>query len=215
MADTLGKLKDDIVRSPAADRLKDELRSYVQARATHAISGLGGGLAKGTKALAEGKPPGQAALKAGASQLTDSFVVTVLPWRTRQTANRFTTRRRQSDRGSSFSRERTLQPAGAVAVPATTARQHHRREGGSHPYHIHGIVQPASNTRGPTCTTPGTHPNGTLDLAAMRFRELPIGTDVRPRLAVRGLGPQGADDLRFSVISDEVEPISGTGRRSG
>ncbi|MFI0777874.1 SRPBCC family protein [Streptomyces sp. NPDC021212] len=73
MADTLGKLKDDIVRSPAADRLKDELQSYVQARATHALSGLGSGLAKGTQALAEGKPPGQAVLKAGASQLKDSL----------------------------------------------------------------------------------------------------------------------------------------------
>ncbi|MEU1803948.1 SRPBCC family protein [Streptomyces sp. NPDC019937] len=73
MADTLGKLKDDIVRSPAADRLKDELQSYVQARATHALSGLGSGLAKGTKALAEGKPPGRAVLKAGASQLKDSL----------------------------------------------------------------------------------------------------------------------------------------------
>lgn len=73
MADTLGKLKDDIVRSPAADRLKDELQSYVQARATHAISGLGSGLAKGTQALAEGKSPGQAVFKAGASQLKDSL----------------------------------------------------------------------------------------------------------------------------------------------
>ncbi|WP_421110509.1 SRPBCC family protein [Streptomyces sp. NEAU-S77] len=73
MADTLGKLKDDIVRSPAADRLKDELQSYVQARATHALTGLGTGLAKGTQALAEGKPPGQAVLKAGASQLKDSL----------------------------------------------------------------------------------------------------------------------------------------------
>jgi len=73
MADTLGKLKDDIVRSPAADRLKDELQSYVQARATHALTGLGTGLAKGTQALAEGKPPGQAVLKAGTSQLKESL----------------------------------------------------------------------------------------------------------------------------------------------
>ena len=69
----LGKLKDDIVRSPAADRLKDELQSYVQARATHALSGLGTGLAKGTQALAEGKSPGQAVLKAGTSQLKESL----------------------------------------------------------------------------------------------------------------------------------------------
>ena len=73
MADTLGKLKDDIVRGPAADRLKDELQSYVQARATHALTGLGTGLAKGTQALAEGKPPGQAVLKAGTSQLKESL----------------------------------------------------------------------------------------------------------------------------------------------
>ncbi|MFD7502561.1 SRPBCC family protein [Streptomyces sp. NPDC059850] len=73
MADTLGKLKDDIVRSPAADRLKDELQSYVQARATHTLSGLGTGLAKGTQALAEGKSPGQAVFKAGASQLKETL----------------------------------------------------------------------------------------------------------------------------------------------
>ncbi|MEV6133837.1 SRPBCC family protein [Streptomyces violaceusniger] len=73
MADTLGKLKDDIVRNPATDRLKDELRHYVQARATHAISGLGTGLAKGAKSLAEGKSPGQALMKAGTSQLKDSL----------------------------------------------------------------------------------------------------------------------------------------------
>ncbi|WNE98165.1 SRPBCC family protein [Streptomyces luomodiensis] len=46
MADTLGKLKDDLVKNPATDRLKDELRAYAQARATQAISGLGTGLAK-------------------------------------------------------------------------------------------------------------------------------------------------------------------------
>ncbi|MGA6155869.1 SRPBCC family protein [Stenotrophomonas sp. NPDC087984] len=73
MADTLGKLKDDIVRNPATDRLKDELRHYVQARATHAISGLGTGLAKGAQSLAEGKSPGQALMKAGSSQLKDSL----------------------------------------------------------------------------------------------------------------------------------------------
>ncbi len=73
MADTLGKLKDDIVRNPATDRLKDELRHYVQARATHAISGLGTGLAKGAQSLAEGKSPGQSLMKAGSSQLKDSL----------------------------------------------------------------------------------------------------------------------------------------------
>ncbi|MBD3009213.1 SRPBCC family protein [Streptomyces sp. 5-10] len=73
MADTLGKLKDDIVKNPATDRLKDELRDYVQARATHAISGLGSGLAKGAQSLSEGKSPGQALRKAGTSQLKDSL----------------------------------------------------------------------------------------------------------------------------------------------
>ncbi|AGP55831.1 SRPBCC family protein [Streptomyces rapamycinicus] len=73
MADTLGKLKDDIVKNPATDRLKDELRNYVQARATHAISGLGSGLAKGAQSLSEGKSPGQALMKAGTSQLKDSL----------------------------------------------------------------------------------------------------------------------------------------------
>ncbi|MGV9849616.1 SRPBCC family protein [Streptomyces sp. NPDC003442] len=73
MADTLGRLKDDIVRNPATDRLKDELRNYVQARATHAISGLGSGLAKGAQSLSEGKSPGQALMKAGTSQLKDSL----------------------------------------------------------------------------------------------------------------------------------------------
>ncbi|GLV72161.1 SRPBCC family protein [Streptomyces hygroscopicus] len=73
MADTLGKLKDDLVKNPATDRLKDELRDYVQARATQAISGLGTGLAKGAQSLAEGKPPGQALVKTGSSHLKESL----------------------------------------------------------------------------------------------------------------------------------------------
>ncbi|GAA0946153.1 MULTISPECIES: SRPBCC family protein [Streptomyces violaceusniger group] len=73
MADTLGKLKDDIVKNPATDRLKDELRDYLQARATHAISGLGSGLAKGAQSLSEGRSPGQALMKAGTSRLKDSL----------------------------------------------------------------------------------------------------------------------------------------------
>ncbi|QKV93279.1 SRPBCC family protein [Streptomyces sp. NA02950] len=77
MADTLGKLKDDITRNPATDRLKDELQSYLRARATHALTGLSGGLsgglAKGTEALAQGKSPGQAVLKAGTAQLKDTL----------------------------------------------------------------------------------------------------------------------------------------------
>ncbi|MBL1102298.1 SRPBCC family protein [Streptomyces coffeae] len=76
MADTLGRLKDEIARNPAADRLKDELQSYLRARAGHALTGLSGGLsgglAKGTQALAEGKSPGRAALKAGTAQLKES-----------------------------------------------------------------------------------------------------------------------------------------------
>ncbi|WP_432011020.1 SRPBCC family protein [Streptomyces cucumeris] len=78
MADTLGKLKEEITKNPATDRLKDELQGYLKARATRALSGLasggaGGGLATGAKALAEGKSPGQAALKAGTAQLKDSL----------------------------------------------------------------------------------------------------------------------------------------------
>ncbi|MEU8822136.1 SRPBCC family protein [Streptomyces sp. NPDC048636] len=77
MADTLGKLKDEIAKNPATDRLKDELTSYLRARATHALTGLSGGmgsgLAKGTQALAEGKSPGQAVVKAGTAQLKETL----------------------------------------------------------------------------------------------------------------------------------------------
>ncbi|MFH9267861.1 SRPBCC family protein [Streptomyces sp. NPDC017546] len=88
----LGGIKDDVVRSPATDRLKDELRNYLRARAEHAVTQLGhrlgdsvsqlaepgggGGalksLAKGGQALGEGASPGQAALSAGASHLKDT-----------------------------------------------------------------------------------------------------------------------------------------------
>ncbi|OLO34974.1 cyclase [Streptomyces sp. MNU77] len=88
----LGGIKDDVVRSPATDRLKDELQNYLRARAEHAVTQLGhrlgdsvsklaepgggGGalksLAKGGQALGEGKSPGQAALSAGASHLKDT-----------------------------------------------------------------------------------------------------------------------------------------------
>ncbi|MFF9685856.1 SRPBCC family protein [Streptomyces sp. NPDC014623] len=93
MADTaFGKLKDDVVNNPATDRLKDELQNYVRARALHTVTSLGqrlgegvgrladgkdapGGavksLAKGGKALSEGKSPAQAAVGAGASHLKD------------------------------------------------------------------------------------------------------------------------------------------------
>ncbi|MFE1765576.1 SRPBCC family protein [Streptomyces angustmyceticus] len=90
---TLGKIKDEVTKSPAADQLKEELQRYLQARAEHAVTSLGhklgesvgrlaepgqgpGGLvsslAKGGKALAEGRSPQQAALTAGASHLKDT-----------------------------------------------------------------------------------------------------------------------------------------------
>ncbi|MFI1190557.1 SRPBCC family protein [Streptomyces californicus] len=89
---TLSGIKNDVVKSPATDRLKDELQNYLRARAEHAVTQLGhrlgdsvsklaepggaGGalksLAKGGQALSEGKSPGQAALSAGASHLKDT-----------------------------------------------------------------------------------------------------------------------------------------------
>ncbi|SEF13570.1 Polyketide cyclase / dehydrase and lipid transport [Streptomyces sp. 2112.3] len=90
---TFSKIKDEVTKSPAADQLKEELQHYLQARAEHAVTSLGhklgesvgklaepgqgaGGLvsslAKGGKALGEGKPPQQAALTAGASHLKDT-----------------------------------------------------------------------------------------------------------------------------------------------
>lgn len=88
---TLGGIKDDVVKNPATDRLKEELQNYLRARAEHAVTQLGHrlgdsvsklaepgsgsgalkGLAKGGQALSEGKSPGQAALSAGASHLKD------------------------------------------------------------------------------------------------------------------------------------------------
>ena len=94
MTDTaFRKLKDDVVNNPATDRLKEELQDYLRARAQHAVTHLGhklgegvgrladgkgspGGavksLAKGGKALGEGKSPAQAAVSAGASHLKDA-----------------------------------------------------------------------------------------------------------------------------------------------
>ncbi|MFK0263295.1 SRPBCC family protein [Streptomyces angustmyceticus] len=90
---TFSKIKDEVTSSPAADQLKEELQRYLQARAEHAVTSLGhklgesvgklaepgqgpGGLvsslAKGGKALGEGKSPQQAALTAGASHLKDT-----------------------------------------------------------------------------------------------------------------------------------------------
>lgn len=93
MADSaLSKFKDDLANDPATDRLKQELQSYLQARAVKAVSGLGsklgegvgkladpgagpgalmGSLAKGGQALSEGKSPAQAAMTAGTSHLKD------------------------------------------------------------------------------------------------------------------------------------------------
>lgn len=95
MADsTLTRLKDDVARNPATDRLKEELQNYLKARATHAVTNLGqrlgegvgkladpkngpGGavksLAKGGQALGEGKSPAQAAMAAGTSHLKDTI----------------------------------------------------------------------------------------------------------------------------------------------
>ncbi|MEU2247222.1 SRPBCC family protein [Streptomyces sp. NPDC019224] len=84
-------IKDDVVRSPAAERLKEELQNYLRARAEHTVTQLGhrlgesvsklaepgGGsgalksLAKGGQALKDGKSPAQAAIGAGASHLKD------------------------------------------------------------------------------------------------------------------------------------------------
>ncbi|MFH9615103.1 SRPBCC family protein [Streptomyces pratensis] len=95
MADTaFSKLKDDVAKNPATDRLKDELQNYVRARALHTVTSLGQrlgegvgrladgkdapsgavkSLAKGGKALGEGKSPAQAAVSAGASHVKDAI----------------------------------------------------------------------------------------------------------------------------------------------
>ncbi|MCT2588637.1 SRPBCC family protein [Streptomyces sp. N2-109] len=87
----LSKFKDEVAQNPATDRLKEELRNYLQARAQHAVTGIGhklgdsvgklgdgagaggmaGSLAKGGQALSEGKSPAKAAMSVGASQLKD------------------------------------------------------------------------------------------------------------------------------------------------
>ncbi|MEU2158057.1 SRPBCC family protein [Streptomyces sp. NPDC019396] len=90
----LSRIKDDIGRSPEADRLKEELRDYLTARAQHAVTNLGHRLgegvsqlaqpghgsgmlaksvAKGGKALRDGRTPGQAMVTAGASHLKDTL----------------------------------------------------------------------------------------------------------------------------------------------
>ncbi|MGX1849481.1 SRPBCC family protein [Streptomyces sp. NPDC055299] len=90
---TFSKVKNDVVKSPAAEDLKEEFQKYLQARAQHAVTSLGhrlgesvarlgepgqgagslvSSLAKGGKALGEGSSPAQAALTAGASHLKDT-----------------------------------------------------------------------------------------------------------------------------------------------
>ncbi|MBM9617701.1 SRPBCC family protein [Streptomyces zhihengii] len=90
----LGKVRNDVLGSPAADRLKDELQNYLRARAEHTVTRLGhrlgegvsklaqpgdgaGGalksLTKGGQALSEGKSPAQAAMSAAASHVKDTM----------------------------------------------------------------------------------------------------------------------------------------------
>ncbi|MEW2113413.1 SRPBCC family protein [Streptomyces albidoflavus] len=94
MADSaFTKFKDDVARNPATERLRDELQNYLSARARHAVTNLGHklgegagkladgsaptgavkSLAKGGKALGEGKSPAQAALSAGGSHVMDTI----------------------------------------------------------------------------------------------------------------------------------------------
>ncbi|MFB7313102.1 SRPBCC family protein [Streptomyces sp. NPDC056192] len=91
---TFKTLKDQVTKSPAAEELKQALQEYARARAEHALTsvghslgsgvaklanpqeglgGLAGSVAKGGKALSEGKSPGQAALTVGASHLKDTL----------------------------------------------------------------------------------------------------------------------------------------------
>ncbi|APU38729.1 SRPBCC family protein [Streptomyces sp. TN58] len=90
----LSKIKNDVVENPAIDRLKEELRHYLTARAEDAVTRLGErlgdrvarlgepgaargslekGLAEGGKALGEGKSPARAALAAGTSAFKDTL----------------------------------------------------------------------------------------------------------------------------------------------
>lgn len=89
----LSRIKNDLADNPAIDRLKEELRLYLTARAEDAVtrlgqrlgdsvarlaepgaakSGLGKSIAKGDKALGEGKSPARAALAAGASAFKET-----------------------------------------------------------------------------------------------------------------------------------------------
>ncbi|MFF7753348.1 SRPBCC family protein [Streptomyces sp. NPDC007971] len=95
MADsTVGKIRSEVMSNPATDRLKEELRNYLVARAEHTVTGLGrklgegvsrlaqpgeGGasgplksLAKGGQTLADGKSPAQAGVSVAVSHLKDT-----------------------------------------------------------------------------------------------------------------------------------------------
>ncbi|MFF2569034.1 SRPBCC family protein [Streptomyces sp. NPDC058084] len=90
---TFGKVKADVLASPAAERLKDELQQYLRARAEHTVTQWGSrlgegvaklaqpgstaggglkGLAKSGQALAEGRSPAQAAVTGAATHLKES-----------------------------------------------------------------------------------------------------------------------------------------------
>ncbi|MFD5186386.1 SRPBCC family protein [Streptomyces sp. NPDC058372] len=94
MADSaFTKLKDEVAKNPATERLRDEVQNYLSARARHAVTNLGQKLgesagkladgsaptgaaktlAKGGKALGEGKSPAKAALSAGGSHVMDTI----------------------------------------------------------------------------------------------------------------------------------------------
>ncbi|MEU6944676.1 SRPBCC family protein [Streptomyces sp. NPDC046316] len=91
---TRGRIRSEVAENPATDRLKEELRLYLTARAEDAVTRLGerlgesvarlaepgrakGGvarsLAKGGQALSEGKSPARAALTAGTSAFKDTL----------------------------------------------------------------------------------------------------------------------------------------------
>ncbi len=90
---TTAKVSNMLERNPATARLKDELQDYLQARAEHVLTDLGhklgegisrlaepadgtsrlaASLAKGGKALSEGKSPARAVSVMGGSQLKDA-----------------------------------------------------------------------------------------------------------------------------------------------
>ncbi|MFJ9809044.1 SRPBCC family protein [Streptomyces sp. NPDC101158] len=90
---TFGKVRADVLASPAAERLKDELQQYLRARAEHTVTQWGSrlgegvaklaqpgstagggmkGLAKSGQALAEGRSPAQAAVTGAVTHLKES-----------------------------------------------------------------------------------------------------------------------------------------------